>query len=52
MDLLGELENLTAKLDLLKIDYALCGGLALAIYARPRATPDIDIIKVPSILKI
>jgi hypothetical protein len=44
MDLLGELENLTAKLDLLEIDYALCGGLALAIYARPRATLAIDIM--------
>ena len=44
MDLLGELEILTAKLDLLQIDYALCGGLALAIYAKPRATLDIDIM--------
>jgi len=44
MDLLEELKNLTAKLDLLEIDYALCGGLALAIYARPRATLDIDIM--------
>jgi hypothetical protein len=45
MDLLGELENLTAKLELLEIDYALCGGLALAIYARPRATLDIEYLR-------
>ena len=32
------------KLDLLGIDYALYGGLALAIYARPRATLDIDMM--------
>lgn len=25
-----------------EIDYALCGGLALAVHARPRATLDID----------
>jgi len=44
LDLIEELKNLTAKLDLLELDYALCGGLALAIYARPRATLDIDIM--------
>jgi hypothetical protein len=44
MDLLEELKKLTAKFDQLGIDYALCGGLALAIYARPRATLDIDIL--------
>ena len=50
MDLLKELKNLTAKLDLSEIDYALCGGLALAIYARPRATLDIDIMIEPESL--
>ena len=44
MDLLKELKNLSAKLDQVGIDYALCGGLALAVYARPRATLDIDIM--------
>ena len=44
MDLLEELKKLTAKFDHVGIDYALCGGLALAIYARPRATLDIDIL--------
>lgn len=51
MDLLEELKNLTAKFDLLEIDYALCGGLALAIYARPRATLDIDIMIEPDSLR-
>lgn len=44
MDLLEELKKLSIKLDQAGIDYALCGGLAIAIYARPRATLDIDIM--------
>lgn len=44
MDLLEELKNLTAKLHSEGIEYALCGGLAMAIYAMPRATLDIDIM--------
>jgi hypothetical protein len=27
-----------------KIDYALCGGIAMAVYDRPRATVDIDLL--------
>ena len=44
MDLLIELKNLIKAFEENKIDYALCGGLALAVYARPRATLDIDIM--------
>jgi len=44
MDLLAELKDLTATLDSEGIEYALCGGLAMAIYAMPRATLDIDIM--------
>jgi hypothetical protein len=44
MDLLEELKKLSQKLNQAGIDYALCGGLAIAIYARPRATLDIDIM--------
>jgi len=44
MDLLEELKNLTATLDSEGIEYALCGGLAMAIYAMPRATLDIDLM--------
>jgi hypothetical protein len=44
MDILDELKTLTKKLKEENIEYALCGGLALAIYALPRATLDIDIL--------
>jgi hypothetical protein len=44
MDLLEELKNLIDKLNQAGIDYALCGGLALAVYAMPRATLDIDMM--------
>lgn len=44
MDILEELKNLIAKLNEENIEYALCGGLAMAIYALPRATLDIDLL--------
>lgn len=44
MDLLDELKRLVRKLDVERVEYALCGGLAMAIYALPRATLDIDIM--------
>jgi hypothetical protein len=44
MDILDELKKLIVKLNQEKIEYALCGGLAMAIYALPRATLDIDIL--------
>ena len=44
IDIIDELKLLIAKLDEQKIEYALCGGLALAIYDRPRATADIDLL--------
>ena len=44
MDLLDELKGLVTRLDKEKIDYALCGGLAMAVYALPRATLDIDMM--------
>jgi hypothetical protein len=50
MDLLIELKNLIEAFDKNRIDYALCGGLALAVYARPRATLDIDIMVEPDFL--
>ena len=50
MDLLEELKKLSLKLDQAGIDYALCGGLAIAIYAKPRATLDIDIMIDPAFL--
>jgi len=44
MDLLDELKKVVDRLEAEKIEYALCGGLALAVYALPRATLDIDIM--------
>ena len=46
LDLYEELRSLIAALDQHEIDYALCGGIALAIYDRPRATVDIDLLIV------
>lgn len=40
MDLFDELKKLIARLTEEKIEYALCGGLAMAVYALPRATLD------------
>ena len=52
MDLLKELKNLLSCLKKEKIDFALCGGLAMAVYARPRATIDINIMIEPKSLTI
>jgi len=51
MDLFDEFSKLIKEFEKEKIDYALCGGLAMAIYAFPRATVDIDIIIKPEILE-
>jgi len=44
LDLYEELKILIQQLNEARIDYALCGGLALAIYGIPRTTVDIDIL--------
>jgi len=44
LDLYEELKILVRGLQQAKIDYALCGGLALAVYGIPRATIDIDFL--------
>ncbi len=51
MDILDELKKLTDYLNKDNIDYALCGGLAMAVYALPRATLDIDILIKPESLE-
>lgn len=43
-DLYEELRKITAALDERNIAYALCGGLAMAVYAHPRATIDMDLL--------
>lgn len=47
MDLVDELRKLTAGFDEHNIDYALCGGMAMAVYGLARATIDIDLL-IPS----
>ena len=47
-DLLAELRAITDALDLAHVEYALCGGIALAIYGIPRATVDIDMLVTPN----
>ena len=51
MDILYELQKLINKFKEEKIEYALCGGLAMAIYALPRATLDIDMLIESSLLE-
>ena len=46
-DLLTELRSITDAFDLAGVEYALCGGVALAIYGIPRATIDIDMLVRP-----
>ena len=44
VDIYRELSALVALLEQQGIEYALCGGVALAIYGAPRATQDIDLL--------
>ena len=47
MDFFQELKDITVALDAGEVDYALCGGVALAIHGVPRATQDIDLLVRP-----
>ncbi len=49
--LLEELDGLISALNENKIEYAVCGGLALTIHGFPRATFDIDILIRPESLE-
>ena len=44
LDLIEELERIIAAFERAGIEYALCGGLALAAHGHPRATMDIDLL--------
>ncbi len=44
MDLPNELERITGLLRGERIDFALCGGLAVNVYGHVRATRDIDLL--------
>lgn len=45
-NLFTELIGLTSEFRRQGLDYAVCGGLALAVYGFPRATKDIDVLVV------
>lgn len=47
MNLFDELIGLTAALDEAGVEYALVGGLAVAVWGAPRATRDIDLLVRP-----
>jgi len=51
MELFDEFSQLVLEFKKENIEYALCGGLAMAVYAFPRATLDIDILIEPKTLK-
>jgi len=44
LDLTDELAALTRALEERGVPYALCGGLAMAVWGKPRATIDIDLL--------
>jgi hypothetical protein len=44
LDLYAELRRIVDALDGDGIDYALCGGVALAVHGIPRATLDVDLL--------
>jgi len=44
LDLYEELKKILSCFEEKQIDYALAGGLAFSLYARPRATMDIDLV--------
>lgn len=44
LDIDDEFRNLVAAFDEHKIEYALCGGMAMAVHQRPRMTIDIDVL--------
>ena len=51
MELFDEFLQLISEFKKEKIEYALCGGLAMAVYAFPRATLDIDVLIEPKTLE-
>lgn len=54
--LADEVERLLGALDAAPVEYALVGGLAVAVWGAPRATKDIDLLvrreALPSILEV
>jgi len=51
IDIYEELKLLTASLESHGVEYALCGGLALAVHGYVRATVDLDLLILPDEVK-
>lgn len=51
IDIFEELKTLTQTLESRGVEYALCGGLAMAVHGYVRATVDIDLLVLPGDLK-
>jgi Nucleotidyl transferase AbiEii toxin, Type IV TA system len=51
IDLYDEFRRLVSVLEQQSIDYALCGGIAMAVHGSPRATIDIDLLIDPNSLE-
>jgi hypothetical protein len=49
-DLYDELAAVVGALDRAQVEYAVCGGIAMAIWSLPRATIDIDLLIEPAAL--
>jgi hypothetical protein len=49
-DIEAELEAIAGALEIRQIDYAVCGGVAVAIHGHPRATTHIDLVVAPESL--
>lgn len=47
MNFFDELRALVLALEAAGLDYAICGGVALAVHGAPRATQDIDLLLRP-----
>jgi hypothetical protein len=52
LDLISELDGLLDAFAAAGVEYALCGGLAVAIHGHPRATMDIDVLIRPEQLTV
>ena len=50
LDILEELVALIDALESSGVEYALCGGLAMAVWGSPRSTVDIDLLIQPAAL--
>jgi len=44
LDLVEEFRSIVAALEAADVEFAVCGGLAVAIHAHPRATLDVDLL--------